>query len=151
MPFKPYQLSDKEKGQGLKATRDIDEGELLFKAMNNIILFTNGDTYREFLFGIYERNGELYDSETGCNVLIWSWVQALEGDGGSRLVIVTDLDNTLLLNEAQDKEPNVRCGGEGGENCRDIYYATRDIKKGDELLGDYTHLALMAGWPKVGL
>jgi hypothetical protein len=99
-PMEPFQTGFK--GRGLKAARDIKEGELVFKATNNTIIFTHGHTWRKFLFALYEREGEeedQLDSETTCDVLVWSWVQRLVP--GGPLVIVMDLDNGSLMNEGR--------------------------------------------------
>mmetsp|Transcript_14679 Transcript_14679/g.23914 ORF Transcript_14679/g.23914 Transcript_14679/m.23914 type:complete len:445 (-) Transcript_14679:283-1617(-) len=154
-PLDPFQAG--EKGRGLKAARDINKGELVFQATNNTVIFTNGHTWRNFLFAIYERNGDEEttegDSETTCDVLVWSWVQALVDDGP--LVIVADLDNGSLLNEGRFEPgwetPNVRCGKEGDTRCMMSYYATADIKMGDELLCDYREFALLDSWGDMGL
>mmetsp|Transcript_11333 Transcript_11333/g.21403 ORF Transcript_11333/g.21403 Transcript_11333/m.21403 type:complete len:467 (-) Transcript_11333:139-1539(-) len=142
------------KGRGLKASKDISEGELVFKATNNTVVFTHGHTWRKFLFSLYERNGELYDSGTACDVLVWSWVQPIEDNGP--LVIVADLDNGSLLNEGREDEPgwdvpNVRCGKEGDTMCMMSYYATKHIKAGEELLCDYNEFASFDGWRDMGL
>ena len=150
-PLTPFQAG--AKGRGLKAARDIPKGELVFKATNNTVIFTHGHTWRKFLFDIHERNDEPFDDETACDVLVWSWVQALEEDGP--LVIVTDFDNGSLLNEGRDESgwesPNVRCGKEGDKMCMMEYYATKDIKEGDELLCDYREFALLDSWVDMGL
>lgn len=150
-PMEPFQAGDK--GRGLQAGRDISKGELVFKATNNTVIFTHGHTWRKFLFAIHERNGEPFDDETTCDVLVWSWVQSLV-EGGP-LVIVADLDNGSLLNEGRDEPnwdmPNVRCGKEGDTKCMMEYYATTDIKKGAELLCDYREFALLNAWGDMGL
>lgn len=150
-PLTPFQSMDK--GRGLKAARDISKGEMVFTATNNTVIFTHGHTWRKFLFAIYERNDEPYDSETTCDALVWSWVQTLEDDGP--LVIVADFDNGSLLNEGRDDDgwesPNVRCGKVGDKRCMMSYYATKDIKNGDELLCDYREFALLNAWPDMGL
>lgn len=154
-PLEPFQAG--KKGRGLKAARDITKGELVFQATNNTVIFTDGHTWRNFLFAIYERNGDEEttegDSETTCDVLVWSWVQALVDDGP--LVVVADLDNGSLLNEGRFQKgwetPNVRCGKEGDTRCMMSYYATTDIKMGDELLCDYREFALLDSWSDMGL
>lgn len=152
-PLVPFQT--KVKGRGLKAAQDIPKGELIFKGTNNTVIFTHGHTWRRFLFGIYDRPGEGQppDAEMACDVLVWSWVQRIEEDGD--LVIVADFDNGSLLNEGRDEEdwepPNVRCGKEGDTMCHMEYYATKDIKEGDELLCDYRGFALLNSWSAMGL
>ena len=153
-PLETFQTEGK--GRGLMAARDIDKGELVFKATNNTVIFTHGHTWRKFLFAIYERyeeevGGEL-DQYTTCDVLVWSWVQRLTENGP--LVIVADLDNGSLMNEGREEEgwepPNTRCGKEG-ERCEMAYYATKDIRKGEEILCDYREFALLNAWPRMGL
>ena len=152
-PMEPFQSG--EKGRGLRANRDISKGEMVFKATNNTVVFNRGHTWRLFLFHIYERLGEdgPYDSGTTCDALVWSWVQTLEEDGDP--VIVADFDNGSLLNEGRDWEgwdkPNVRCGKEGDTLCMMEYYATRDIKTGDEILCDYREFAMLDSWEDMGL
>mmetsp|Transcript_19268 Transcript_19268/g.41788 ORF Transcript_19268/g.41788 Transcript_19268/m.41788 type:complete len:439 (+) Transcript_19268:81-1397(+) len=147
-PIEPFQAGG-AKGRGIKAARDISKGELVFKATENTVIFTNGHTWRKFLFAINER----YDNETTCDVLVWSWVQAIEK--GGPLVIVSDFDNGSLLNEGREdpgfEPPNVRCGKEGDTMCMMEYYATKDIKEGDELLCDYRDFALLWSWADMGL
>ena len=67
-------------------------------------------------------------------------MQTLEEDGP--LVTVVDFDNRSLLNEGRDEpdweSPKVRCGKEGDTMCMMEYCTTKDIKKGDELLCDYS-------------
>mmetsp|Transcript_9471 Transcript_9471/g.20446 ORF Transcript_9471/g.20446 Transcript_9471/m.20446 type:complete len:461 (+) Transcript_9471:31-1413(+) len=154
-PLIPFQAG--EKGRGLKASRNIAKGELVFKATNNTVVFTHGHTWRKFLFAIYERFGDdeekgEVDSFTACDTLVWSWVQALEEDGP--LYIIADLDNGSLMNEGRFEEgwepPNVRCGKEG-EECELAYYAMVDIKEGEEILCDYREFALLSAWPAMGL
>ncbi|KAL7547402.1 hypothetical protein ACHAWF_010710 [Thalassiosira exigua] len=151
MPMEPFQST--EKGRSLRATRDISKGEIVFQATNNTIIFTEGDVWRKFLFVVYERNGRPFDKETACDILIWSWVQRLEEDGP--LVIVMDLDNGSLLNEGRDEEdwdpPNVQCGEEGAKFCGMDYYATRDMKAGEEILINYHSFAILDGWKAMGL
>ncbi|KAL7546903.1 hypothetical protein ACHAWF_010235 [Thalassiosira exigua] len=151
-PMNPAQ-SGGEKGRGLFASRDISKGEMVFKATNNTIIFTHGHTWRKFLFHLYERNGKPFDSETTCDILVWSWIQTLEKDGP--LVIVMDLDNGSLLNEGREEPgwdpPNIRCGKEGDEFCLMEYFATKDIKKDDEILSDYRQFGYLDGWVDMGL
>ena len=47
--------------------------------------------------------------------------------------------------------PNVRCGKEGDKMCMMSYYATKDIKAGEELLCEYDGFAVLDGWTDMGL
>jgi len=143
-PMEPFQTA--ERGRGLRATRDIARGEMVFKATNNTIVFTRGRTFRQFLFHIYTRHNEdsLLDSRTTCDALVWPWIQTLEENGDP--VLVFDLDNGSLLNAGSDEDgwdpPNIRCGREGVSNCMMEYYATKDINTGDEILCDYSDFSM---------
>ena len=68
---------------------------------------------------------------------------------------MADFDNGSLLNEGRDEigwdKPNVRCGKEEDEMCMMEYYATDDIKTGDEILCDYRGFALLGAWRNMGL
>jgi hypothetical protein len=151
-PMTPFQSGFK--GRGLKANRFIEEGELVFRATNNTIIFTHGHTWRKFLFALYERYGEeedQLDSETTCDVLVWSWIQRLQP--GGPLVIVMDLDNGSLMNEGREDEgwedPNVKCGK--SDWCDFEYYAIKDIEEGEEILCDYREFAMLNAWVHMGL
>lgn len=151
-PMEPFQSGFK--GRGLKANRRIEKGELVFRATNNTIIFTHGHTWRKFLFALYERHGEeehQLDSETTCDVLVWSWIQRLVPRGP--LVIVMDLDNGSLMNEGREDEgwedPNVKCGKE--DWCDFEYYAIKDIEVGEEILCDYREFAMLNAWVDMGL
>ena len=152
--LEPFQSG--EKGRGLLAARDISKGEMVFKGTNNTIVFTHGHTWRSMLFAFYDERpeeGEPPDAETACDLLVWSWVQPLEEDGP--LYIIMDLDDGSLLNEGRDapgwEKPNVICGKEGDTMCYLTYYATKDIKKGEELLCDYREFAWLDSWADMGL
>ena len=144
----PFQSG--EKGRGLQAVRDIQAGELVFKATNNTIVFNYGHTWRKLLFAINERYD---DPGITCDMHVWSWVQDLY-DGGP-MKILMDLDSGSLLNEGRDEAtwdpPNVQCGKPDATRCDMDYYAFRDIKKGDELLIDYREFAWLESWPAMGL
>ena len=152
MALEPFQSG--EKGRGLRAARDISKGELVFTASNNTIVFTHGHTWREMLFEYYEigEEDDPMDAETACDLLVWSWVQPLD-DG--TLYILMDLDNGSLLNEGRDEpgweKPNVICGKEEDGKCMQEYYATKDIKNGEELLCDYREFAWLDSWADMGL
>mmetsp|Transcript_7267 Transcript_7267/g.12276 ORF Transcript_7267/g.12276 Transcript_7267/m.12276 type:complete len:411 (-) Transcript_7267:38-1270(-) len=144
----PY-LSGGEKGRGLKAARDIKEGEVIFKATNNTIIFNDGQTLRKFLFAMNDR---FSDPGMVCDILIWAWVQDMEG--GTPFAGVVDLDNGNLLNdwglggsyEEQDYSANIRCKG-AALSC----YASKDIIEGEELLGDYSDFVSYHAWADLGL
>ncbi|EJK53916.1 hypothetical protein THAOC_26556, partial [Thalassiosira oceanica] len=119
-PTEPIQT---KYGRGLAAARDIQEGELVFKATNNTVLFNHPHTWRKWIWALYnevdavtEPGGRSFP-EYACDSMIWSWIQRLEL-GGPRYIVL-DLDNGSLLNQGRADDPNfldpnVRCGKEGG-------------------------------------
>lgn len=154
----PYQ-SGNMKGRGLKAARDIKQHELIIQSTNNTIVFNNGHSFRKFLFAMNER---FSDPGMVCDVLIWAWVQDTEGE--IPFAGVVDLDNGNLLNDyfeeeeeeeketenddREDDSPNVRCRLGGVVlHC----FASKDIMKGEELLGDYEDFESYYSWPSMGL
>ena len=165
-----------EKGRGLKAVRDIKAGELVFKATNNTIVFNTAHTFRKFLFGM---NDHFKDPGMVCDVLIWAWVEDVEGE--IPIAVVVDLDNGNLLNdwndwndwnlgddeykgdkgqdefkENQDEEEhfdeflNVRCHKNPTTRALDCF-ASRDIMEGEELLGPYADFVSDYDYPDIGL
>ena len=146
----PFQASE-EKGRGLKAARDIHEGEIIFRTTNNTIAFIDGLTYRKFLFALEE----LFPTFS-CDIIIWNWMQDLD-DEGLKFGIVVDLNDNNLLNRADEKgEANVRCGKhsteEDGCDMKDLtFYASRDISRGEELLGVYDDFVSSHSRLEIGL
>mmetsp|Transcript_22025 Transcript_22025/g.46357 ORF Transcript_22025/g.46357 Transcript_22025/m.46357 type:complete len:408 (+) Transcript_22025:1-1224(+) len=149
-PMISFQAGDK--GRGVKASRDIEMGELVYEATNNTVVFSDGHTWRKFLFAIHEKYRDDVDSFTPCEPLMWAWVQALEEEGP--LHIFVDLDHSSLMNTGKYEEgqepPNVSCVKEGG-NCVMALYATADIKEGEEILCNYNEFARKDGWDDMGL
>ena len=152
----PYQ-SGGSKGRGLKAARNIQRGDVIFKQTNNTIIFNDGQTFRNFLF---KMNDRFSDPGMVCDILVWAWVQDMEEDNNSEIpfVGVVDLDNGNLLNdfglgdnldvplEELEGIVNIQCAG-GGAAC----YASKDIAEGEELLGDYSEFVSYYSWTSMGL
>lgn len=131
----PFQAG-KEKGRGLKAGRDIKEGEIVIRSSNNTIVFDDPLTYRKFLL-----EAEEIFPTFACDVMIWNWLQDLDNDG-EKFGIVVDLnDNNLLNNEDEETSANLYCGtpGEEGSCLKTLqFYAAKDIAQGTELVGAYS-------------
>ena len=147
------------KGRGLKAARDIKQGEMIFKATNNTIIFNHGHTYRKFLFALNER---FSDPGMVCDIMIWAWVQDMEGE--TLFAGVVDLDNGNLLNDSalgpecldnhEDEEYESRCIATQNIQCSGpalTCIASRDIPEGEELLGDYLDFLSQYSWRSLGL
>ena len=138
----PYQAG-KEKGRGLKAAKDIKKGDMIFKATNNTVVFTDGHSFRKFMFMLNERFPTF-----ACDVLQWAWVQDLEGGAFG---IEVDLDDCNLLNSGRQRSVNIQCG-KADEICDgNHFYARRDIKKGEEILGSYSEFVSDHSWSELGL
>ena len=129
----PFQAGE-EKGRGLMAARDIQEGEIVIRSSNNTIVF-DPLTFRKFLL---EAEG-LFPT-FACDALIWHWLQDL--DDGEKIGIVLDLnDNNLLNNVDEETDANLYCGTPGEEDSclEDLqFYAARDIASGEELVVEYS-------------
>ena len=174
----PYQTGT-VKGRGLKAARNIQQGETIFKATNNTVVFNTAHTFRKFLFAM---NDQFSDPGMVCDILIWAWVEDVEGE--IPIAVVVDLDNGNLLNdwddgwnlgedddeaeykgdewqeeefnEGQDEEDyfdeflNVRCHKNPTTRALDCF-ASRDIMEGEELLGPYADFVSDYDYPDIGL
>ena len=101
-------------------------------------------------------NERFADPGMVCDILVWAWVQDVEGE--IPYAGVVDLDNGNLLNdfglgdnlnadlESIKDYVNIRCRGATLE-C----YASKDIAEGDELLGDYSDFVSYYSWTSMGL
>eukprot|EP00984_Skeletonema_dohrnii_P022141 scaffold11256_cov80-Skeletonema_dohrnii-CCMP3373.AAC.1 len=78
---------------------------------------------------------------------MWAWVQDLEGGAFGMEV---DLDDCNLLNSGH-RSANIQCG-KADEICDGShFYARRDIKKGEEILGSYSEFVSDHSWSELGL
>ena len=134
VPFEVRQMEGK--GRGIFATSDIEEGMLIWNAVNRLD-FYDGTDYKKFLFGL--------DRGFACDVLIWAYVHYFDGE----LIISVDMDAGSFCNDG-GWDANMGCyisfaqDVEGG--CRDNFFALEDVKAGDEILCDYESFAHIGGW-----
>ena len=76
--------------------------------------------------------------------------------GSGDMVIMVDIDASSLLNQpSRGEHANIQCGrltskGEKKDTCGVDYYAKKDIKKGDEILCEYSDFA-HGRWDDFGL
>lgn len=132
----PYYASHGVKGRGLFASRDIKKGEIIHDGKKSDIEFPGGDAWRKFIFSL-PRN-------RACDVIDWSWIQKKSRDGKNRLF--TAMNISILLNGANDiRHVNMK----PVSTIATRFYATRNIKKGQELLTDYDVYETV--WEDVGL
>ena len=125
----PYYAAHGTRGRGLFASRDIQKGDLVHGSKSDVI-FPDAMTWRRYVFSLPRR--------MACDAIDWTWTQ--------KRGIRTCMNIAILMNAANWKtenqtEPNLSASAE--------MYATRDIKKGEELLYDYE--SGDKEWESVGL
>lgn len=145
-----YGNTTPDKGRGLAASRDIAKGELIFTGTNNTLVFETGPAWRKFLLHLFYAPPPdgVYTEGFACDVRAWSWNQQWDG----KTVIMVDLDTSSLLNSPSSGETNnIQCGRlDGDGECGVDYYATRDIKKDEEILCHYSDFTSRK-WHSFGL
>ena len=122
----PYYARHGDRGRGLFASRDIKKGELVHDGNKSDIQFPSDDdglAWRRLVFNL-PRN-------KACDVIDWSWTAQTEKGGKYKLFSAVDI--SVLCNGGNDDTINVNPLSEFTSEM----YATRDIKKGEELLMDY--------------
>jgi len=123
------------KGRGVFASRDIKKGELVHDGNRSASQFSDGMAWRRFVFSL--------PREMACDIAEWSWTQSLSVQG--RLEALVDLNIAAFFNTGGEMKSNVNPKVPTSLK----FYATRDIKKGSELLYDYN--LYETNWEKVGL
>lgn len=98
-------------------------------------MFPTASSWKRFVFSL--------PRDRACDVAIWSWTQ--EREDGS-LAIYVAFNISVLFNSGENGERN-NVSPESSVSSK--FYATRDIKKGEELLYDYG--VYVTDWKKVGL
>lgn len=165
----PFEVGDAgdEKGRGIFAKEGVQNGQLVIDLDNGSVgYFKNGHEWRKFTVEL--------PREVACNFIEWSWVQDMprkdDGDEGEindvtdardGLTIFVAYDESNLINSAEwgHEEANVACGSPPVNDdddrgpCRYKFYATRDIKPGEELLINYSEFEKtdQTGWEDIGL
>lgn len=151
---------DPKVGRGVYAATDIPKGSLLYLSTNNAA-FHSGQLFRNFLKAL--------PSTLACDVLIWSFVRwvSLETDFNGKHMVCTDLDEGSFVNSANvDGEYNFALGNDQGVlymdatedeqrelwyGCKMKFWASRDIKAGEEIRAAYDDFAEQDGWVWMGL
>ena len=120
-----YAKASPGKGRGLFASRDIKKGEAFDDGTspNSMgTIFPNGMAFRRFLFSL--------PSEMVCDATRWAWTQQFEEHGPYFMVMSFNIDT--LMNSG--KNPNAI----PPSSTSSMMYATRDIKKDEEILTSYS-------------
>jgi len=151
---------DRAVGRGVYALTDIPKGSLLYLSTNNAA-FLHGQTFRNFMKAL--------PSKLACDVVIWSFVRwvSLESEENDRHMVCVDLDEGSFINSANNKDDyNMALGNDDGigydegteeENrqlwfgCKMKFWASRDIRAGEEIRADYSDFAEIHGWKYLGL
>ena len=116
------------KGRGLFASRNIQEGELvdgIEGGTKSDMIFTTIDAMRRYLLAL--------PAPMACDVLEWTYTQKIVKGGPPVLLFASDISS--LMNDAwDDDDPNVM---PKDKTSSTLLYATRDIKKDEEILMSY--------------
>ena len=110
------------RGRGNFASRNIKKGELIYNGYKNSAFFQEGNSFKRFV--------ALLSKESACDVLEWSFMQDLTNDGNT--VLCLDMDGGALFNDGSPHQ-NMEYKEKSSLNK----YATRDIKKGEEITEIY--------------
>jgi len=133
-PF--YAKHSPGKGRGLFASRDIKRGELTHDGTNTNVMFPDGLSWRRFVFSL-PRN-------RACDIIDWTWTQQIETNS-DEYGIFSAINISVLHNGGRGNDANVNPRSPTSSK----FYATRDIKKDEELLTDY--FIYDVAWEEVGL
>jgi hypothetical protein len=117
------------KGRGLFASRDIKEGELvdgIESGTKSDMIFTTVNAIRRYLLALPE--------PMACDVLEWTYTEKIVKEGPAVLLCASDISS--LMNSAWDDDVDANVMPKD-KSSSVLLYATRDIKKGEEILMNY--------------
>ena len=122
---RPYQVGHNRHGRGIYAKTDIPKGSLVWHNIRSAA-FSEGMQFREFVMTL--------PRELGCDVLQWSYVMDEK--------IYCDLDEGSFCNNGYSDGSNIDIDEVASAKfiakAGMQLFATRDIKKGEELLCNYS-------------
>eukprot|EP00984_Skeletonema_dohrnii_P021136 scaffold10485_cov106-Skeletonema_dohrnii-CCMP3373.AAC.2 len=110
---------------GLFASCDIRKGEVVHDGTNSDVVFPDAMAYRRFVLALPQ--------STACDITEWTWTQRLEQDGPMKIMLAINI-SAMLSPSFTSEEANVL----PESSTSQLYYATRDIKRGEEILTDST-------------
>lgn len=125
----PFRAGSKKKGthRGLFATWDIRKGQVIHDGFGSDVVFPDAMAYRRFIFALPQTEA--------CDVIDWTWTQRLEKDGPMKIMLAINISAMLRTGLTTDSEQaNVM----PESSTSQVYYATRDITSGEEILTDAT-------------
>mmetsp|Transcript_18401 Transcript_18401/g.51310 ORF Transcript_18401/g.51310 Transcript_18401/m.51310 type:complete len:319 (-) Transcript_18401:469-1425(-) len=147
-------------GRGVYALTDIPKSALLYISTNNGA-FYNGQTYRNFLRAL--------PANLACDVSIWAFVRwvSLDTEWNYKHMVCVDLDEGSFVNSANsDDDYNMALGNDEGTfywdgteeeqqqlwfGCKMKFWASRDIRAGEEIRAEYGDFVELDGWKFMGL
>eukprot|EP00985_Skeletonema_marinoi_P002441 scaffold1019_cov97-Skeletonema_marinoi.AAC.19 len=112
------------KDRGLFASRDIRKGEVVHDGTKSDVVFPDALAWRRFVFALPRK--------AACDMTEWSWTQRLENDGPMKLL--TAINISVLMNMGLTP---AQINAVPKSSTSSLFYATQDIKKGEEILTDY--------------
>ena len=135
---RPYYVGHNKYGRGIYAKADIPKGSLVWHNIRSAA-FSEGMQFREFVMSLPQ--------ELGCDVLQWSYVMGEK--------IYCDLDEGSFCNNGSLEDSTIDIDETASENfiakAGMQLFATRDIKKEEELLCNYSSFAEPGSWRLFGL
>eukprot|EP00581_Thalassiosira_minuscula_P020136 CAMPEP_0183719080 /NCGR_PEP_ID=MMETSP0737-20130205/12162_1 /TAXON_ID=385413 /ORGANISM="Thalassiosira miniscula, Strain CCMP1093" /LENGTH=335 /DNA_ID=CAMNT_0025948767 /DNA_START=66 /DNA_END=1073 /DNA_ORIENTATION=+ len=135
-----YPKASPGKGRGLFATRDIAKGELVHDGTHSDVIFPDAIAWRRYVFSL--------PREMACDCTDWHWMQKLQ-EGGPYYMLaginISSLMNSGGIEFGPGREPNALPQSPTSGK----FYATRDIRKHEEILTDYD--SYYTNWREVGL
>eukprot|EP00985_Skeletonema_marinoi_P013789 scaffold6881_cov127-Skeletonema_marinoi.AAC.7 len=132
-PFYAKSIEGTNRNRGLFASRDIQEGEIVHDGTNSDVAFPDAMAYRRFVFSLPRR--------VACDITEWTWTQRLEQNGPMKIMLAINISAMLSTWQSTgftSEDANVLLEPESEGSTSHLYYATRDIKRGEEILTDST-------------
>ena len=123
----PFYAESRNMGRrrGLFASRDMRKGEVVHDGTDSDVVFPDAVAYRRFVFALPRK--------AACDITEWTWTQRLEQDGPMMIMLAINA-SAMLSTSFSSEEVNVL----PETSTSQLYYATRDIKRGEEILTDST-------------
>ena len=118
-----YAKLTKNKDRGVFASRDIQKGELVHDGTKSDVVFPNAMAWRRFVLAL--------PRQAACDMTEWCWTQQLEKGGPMKIVMAINISS--LMNTGSPNKINAM----PRSSTSSLFYATQDIKKGQEILTDY--------------
>mmetsp|Transcript_35978 Transcript_35978/g.73402 ORF Transcript_35978/g.73402 Transcript_35978/m.73402 type:complete len:310 (-) Transcript_35978:68-997(-) len=124
------------KGRGIFASRDIQKGELVHDGSNSDVVFPDGPSFRQYVFAL--------PRPMACDVMEWTWTQQFQEGGDYHICLAINISS--LMNTGDDED---EVNALPTSSMTAMFYATRDIRKDEEILTDYE--IYKTEWGAVGL